>query len=66
MGTIAQDILRKAHGFEQREQIKNEVDSAEKKVKSSDSKGDVSKAADLDVVHDKTDQTKTWKDNKEA
>ena len=66
MGTIAQEILRKAHGFEQRKQVKDEVDAAETKVKSTDSKGDVGKAADLKVVHDKTDQTKTWKDNKEA
>jgi hypothetical protein len=66
MGTIAQEILRKAHGIEQRQSIKSEVDSAEAKVKGTEVKSKVAATGDLKVVHDKTDQTGTWKNSKEA
>jgi len=52
MGTIAQEILRKAHGIEQRTQIKNEVDSAEANLKNKD-KGAKDKTDDKELKAEK-------------
>jgi hypothetical protein len=39
MGTISQEILRKAHKAGQRQEIKKEVDASEEKVKGGNAKG---------------------------
>lgn len=39
MGTIAQEILRKNHGYEQRQSIKKDVDAAEAKAEGTEGKG---------------------------
>lgn len=58
MGTLAQEVLRKMHGYEQRKEIKDVVDGAEKKAKEEDKtrRDDLKdKEADMKAGKDKRD-----------